>query len=91
MGLDFLANIMNLCGLNLMFLVKKKTLFIKRNGRWINTKLEALANGGGIKGIYFFAVAFVKCLLGNHRFIHTFHMSDLSQHVECSYCRKKKE
>jgi len=72
-----------------MILIKKKTLFIKRNGKWINVRLETIGNGGGLKGFLHFLKELVACLAGKHTYIHTFNTPNMTTHVEYKYCRKE--
>lgn len=67
MALDYLDVITNACGID-MFLVKKKILFIKRDGKWLNTRLEVMANGGGVKGVLRFIWGLLKCYMGKHSY-----------------------
>lgn len=72
-----------------MILVKHKTLFIKRDGKWLNTRLEVIANGGGIKGVLKFIWGLLKCCMGKHTYSNVFYLKRMMTKRECHYCRKE--
>lgn len=72
-------------------LFKNKRVFVWYAKHWINISLMAQANGDGIKGYYRFFKGWIECIFGKHRYTHVFHMKDMRESVECSYCRKEKD
>jgi len=88
MVLDFSANITNHFGID-MFVMKKGILFIKRDGKWLNTRLEVMANGGGLKGVLRFLWGLLKCYMGKHTYSNIFYLKRMMAKRECHYCRKE--
>jgi hypothetical protein len=72
-------------------LYKKKKLFVKYKGNWLNVNHEVLARGGGIKGFLSFICGINKCRKGNHTYHTYFDARDFTSHVRCCYCGKEKE
>jgi hypothetical protein len=72
-----------------VFLIKNKIFFIKRKGKWLNTRLEVMANGGGIKGIFKFVLGLFKCCMGKHSYVSVFSLKTMLTEKECHFCRKK--
>jgi len=79
---------MKTCGTD-MLLVKNRILFIKRDSKWLNTKLEIVANGGGLKGIIRFVWGLLKCIFGKHTYSNIFYLKRMMTKCECQYCRKE--
>lgn len=73
------------------FRIKKRKLFIRNKGRWLNVNLEISANGGGWKGFKTLIKDLYSCRKGNHRYQTVFEVQSLTSSIRCCYCNIEKK
>jgi hypothetical protein len=72
-------------------LIKKRKLFIRNKGKWLNVNLEVSANGGGWKGLKEFIKGVHNCRKGKHRYQTVFEVQSLTSSIRCCYCNSEKK
>lgn len=68
-------------------LIKKRKLFIRNRGKWLNVNLEVSANGGGWNGFKTFFTGLYNCRKDKHRYQTVFNVQSLTSCIQCCYCK----